>query len=91
MNNTPHMIVKKRTENGLQLSIEGMGEPNEMVTVEPTGRTRTASGMGPKRGWDEVVITDENDIGRIGWRPWNSKPKDCWIIWDLGAYGPKED
>jgi hypothetical protein len=81
--------VLKRTENGLQLTDQGIDKPDvETILVETTGRTRQATGMGPKRGWNEVVVTTDDDVGKIGWFPWNSKPSNCWIIWDLGSYGP---
>lgn len=96
------VTVKKNHENGLSVSTD-LPDSNEdiqdveIVTIETTGATRSIVGMGPKRGWNEVVVTDKDGRGRIGWVPWNSTgskeelppiDSDFLVIWDLGTYGP---
>jgi hypothetical protein len=86
-------VVKERTENGLLLSAEGVIETpeSEVLIVETTGRHKLATGLGPRRGWNEVVVTDSDDKGRLGWCPWGNTPDHFWIIWELGSYGTNDE
>lgn len=86
-------LVLQRTENGLHLTSTGANEApdSDVLIIESTGRTRLAHGQGPRRGWNEVIVTDPDDKRRIGWVPWTGKENDFWVIWDLGAYGPPEN
>jgi len=86
-------LILQRSENGLHLSSTGAKEAPDadVLIVESTGKSRLATGMGPRRGWNEVVVTDSDEHQRTGWVPWNGKEDDFWVIWDLGAYGPPQD
>jgi len=85
------MAILAKKQNGLQLTkdYKDLDDP-VLLMIEPTGREKVATGFGPKRGWDEVVVTDADDVGRIGWFPWKSGRK-CLVIWDLGEYAYFEE